>query len=173
MAGHVSPTEPARSEAIVTRLADSAEGSASPERRRLVADALGNAGTPQTLDRVLALTSDPDATVRASAAFALRILEGEGVERRLGSLLSDDSDVAVQVSVVQALAYRSGPACERLLEAGITHPRDEVRRAALDVLVSRMAEDPTARDRVRRISVEDPSTEIRSQAQESLQDLPR
>lgn len=173
MAGHLSATEPDRSEALVTRLREWAERSTETERRRQMADALGNAGTPQALRPILGLTSDPDPYVRASAAFALRFLQGEEVDQRLGSLLADDSDPAVQVSVVQALAYRSGPACERHLEAGVAHPREEVRRAALDVLVSRMADDQAAQDRVRRICVEDASDQIRSQAQEALRNLSR
>ena len=166
MANRLAATDAARSSALAVRLTDLAGKASDATGKRMAADALGNAGRPEVADAVLRLSEDPDVGVRVAAAFSLRFLEGEHVDRRLDALLRD-AQPDVRASAAQALGYRAGAEPLRLLDLAASDADPQVRDVALASLARRI-DDPVVRERVRRMSVEDPSPDLRLRAAELL-----
>lgn len=166
MANRLAATDPSRCSALAGRLTELAGKANDAAAKRIAADALGNAGRPEVADAVLNLTEDPDVGVRMAAAFSLRFLEGEHVDRRLEALLRD-AQPDVRASAAQALGYRAGDGPLRLLDAAASDADAQVRDVALASLARRL-DDPVARERVRRMSLDDPSPDLRLRAAEVL-----
>ncbi len=165
----VSQEDPGRSSGIIAFLLESEKRSQGAEWKRSVLDALGNAGARETLEVVTRYLGDADEGTRASAASALRFVEDASVEDRLAKVLDADSSSMVRAAAAHALGYRSGARVEEILTGASRHADEQVRRCAIEYFARYVGDDERAREVVTRMSVEDPSPELRSLALDVLQ----
>lgn len=89
-------------EAITRALAD------EHDEARLLADlaVLGNTASPRIQHDMMRWSRASSASVRASAAFGLRLVRTDEAEARLLEVLASDEDPAVRSRVASALSYR-------------------------------------------------------------------
>lgn len=131
----IGPAEPARSDRLLAALLGRLERGDTDEKR-LVLGALGNAGVPKTVPRLLPFLADRDPQTRAEAADALRLIVTEETTARLCTLLRSDPDPLVRRQVAITLGFRPLTAGIRaaLTQAQEKDPEEGVRAAAAETL---------------------------------------
>src|SRR6185436_18375861 len=73
------------------RLVEAFQASSTPDERRHWAGALGNVGAIENVERLVELGGDADASVRATAAWALRKTDTDAARAALVQLAGDES----------------------------------------------------------------------------------
>lgn len=131
----IGTAEPARSDRLLAALLGRLEQGDADEKR-LVLGALGNAGVPKTVPRLLPFLTDGDPQTRAEAADALRLIVTEETTARLSALLRSDPTPLVRRQVAVTLGFRPLTAGIRavLTQAQEKDPDEGVRAAAAETL---------------------------------------
>lgn len=136
--------------------------------------ALGNSAGPSVVPAIVAALHDSHAPIRSAAARALRLAQGDDVDRLLASVITSDHDAAVRSDAIFATRFKRplpSPLADALLHAASADATDYVRSDAVAVL----RQNPTASQRIPKtlaqIAQNDIDPGIRRQAKEALASL--
>lgn len=135
--------------------------------------ALGNAGTPAVMPFLQPILSSPDATRRAAAADALRLVRDPEADRWIVDRIADDPDPGVRAAAVATARYRPiEPLFGVLSQALESDPADRVRIQAVDVLTAYVG-NPLVQQAFVAAAAHDSSANVRRLAREGLQPTAR
>lgn len=127
---------PGEAEEIDRRLLSRWDGSSDAAARIALLEALGNSASPRVAPTIEQALRDRRAEVRAAAANALRLVEGEAAERLLAHAITDDADGRVRAAAIAATGFRNlAPLTPALRAAAARDPESYVRAAASARLV--------------------------------------
>lgn len=131
--------------------------------------ALGNAASVETFDYVLERSQSESDDVRAGAIAATERVLDPRVDDRLREALGDPAG-PVRATAVKTLEARGSMTfdaeIERLL---LSDPEARVRGRAVSYFARRPAGDPSARAKLQRAALSDPSETVRNFAREALE----
>ncbi len=148
LARHIERDEPLLADLVHEALVSELAAATDVQARVAVIAGLGNHGRATDRDRLLALLSDDDDEIRASAVFALRHLQDPKITDALVVALGD-TDRAVAMRALESLDDRLEGAegstrLAALANTGAHHP--EVALSMANVLGLRLTEDPSVRE---------------------------
>lgn len=163
--GNDEPSK-AASNAATEQLSRGLASATSGNAKALYLAALGNAGARQSLAALEARLSDPDPRIRQTATFSLRFIEGDDVDRLLGSVLVGDEAVEVRGAAIQAMEYR--PLSHILAQACLTtmqrEPEAMIRMGVVRWLVRELPNAPSSALQALELAKKDADEEIRGMA---------
>ena len=141
------------------------------ERDVQVLNALGNAGSIESLPAILGLAGSSSEEVRAAVAVAVRKLEAPEVEPLLVKL-AGDSSVSVRLSAVSILVERDGPNTSTLLKKICSKdPNEGVRLEAIEYFAGCSSQNIAAVQVLTEVSQNDPSENVRTYASNALKNM--
>jgi HEAT repeat protein len=141
------------------------------ERDVQVLNALGNAGSIESLPAILGLAGSSSEEVRAAVAIAVRKLEAPQVEPLLVKLAADSS-VSVRLSAVSILVERDGPNTSTLLKKICAKdPNEGVRLEAIEYFAGCSSQNVSAVQVLTDVSLNDPSENVRTYASNALKNM--
>ena len=108
--------------------------------------ALGNTGSPQALQPLLAGLVDKSEPVRMAAALALRFQEPKAVLPAMHQVMLSDDSIHVRDNVIEAARYLGAPAAEALVVKALMHDVSKyVRLGAAHTVAAWASEAPGLR----------------------------
>ncbi|MFO0590387.1 MAG: HEAT repeat domain-containing protein [Polyangiaceae bacterium] len=138
------------------------------EERKVYLEALGNTGDPRAFDAIAPYLTDANAILRATATGALRFMTSSAADAALAKAFGD-ADLLVRKAAVHTLPFRpiAGvlAAVTGLLEI---EPELGIRIEIVKGLSIQIAEDEDVTATVEWAAENDPSAQIRQQAQQIL-----
>ncbi|MDA0337820.1 MAG: HEAT repeat domain-containing protein [bacterium] len=132
------------------------------------ADALAKSGAEAATTDIAALLLHNDAWIRMGAAHALGQLRGKAATDALLTALSDSAYAVINAALVGLASQHADVACEPALVL-LADSRPEVRKHAAHTLGQ--LGNPAARERLLRVSEQDPDDGVRFMASRALQAL--
>lgn len=151
---------------LVARL----DGATSDDERVMLLVALGNAGDPVTLTKVLPALTSGSPAVRTAAAQALRRMPADGPIDAALARASTDPESKVRSSAMNAISERapSDALVAAVIAASVSDGTFEVRLEAVRCAKSWLAARPELRPTLERIATGDPNADLRRIALEAL-----
>jgi hypothetical protein len=164
-------TAPERTREIIGELHARLGRAAGGKPRQDLVVALGNAGDPSSLPVLRGLIESKGApaqqgdVARTLAVEALRFIDDPAVDSLLGSLLGAASDSSTRFAVIAAIRFRDvGPFTAQLAEVARHDKVENIRRAAIDLLGSRLGDLPALRPLLEEVAHSDPQPRNRALA---------
>lgn len=139
--------------------------------RILLVNALGNSGSPRTLEALGPALADASPDVRSSAVAALRLIESDDVDELIGKAMLRDDDARVRASATFAAKFQplTDPLQDAIAQAIRGDGDAKVRARAVELAAERLDEvSETVTDALRHASEHDAEPGIRKQAGELL-----
>ncbi len=169
IAHSVARSDPKREQRLIARIEGRLRSARLANRRRLELLALGNASDPSSYDAIVACVRDPDLTVRAGAAIALRHQRSSAADDTLRAMLSDERST-VRIAAASAFSERipGDESYSRLQSIARTDPNGSVRTAATDAVWKARAMHSDARAFVAQVESTDRDASVRKSAQAEL-----
>ena len=169
IARSVEKTDPERACRLVARIEHRLAIARVADRRHLELMALGNAGDVASVDLVERYVEDPDFTVRAAAAMALRHQSSSIADDTLRDMLSD-ARAGVRIAAASAFAERvpGDAAYSRLESLARSDPDSTVRSVATDAVWKTHGTRSDARDFVAEVAQNDREESVRAVARTDM-----
>ena len=166
------PTAPDCARAIVAELHARIDRAPDAQSRQDLVVALGNAGDPSSLPTLRGIIEAKEKTgssSRTMAIEALRFIQDPAVDALLGTLLGRTNDTSTRFAALSAIRFRDvGPFAAQLAEVARRDPAEHIRRAAIDLLGSRLGTLPTLRPLLEEVARSDPDRRNRETAERYL-----
>ena len=163
------PTAPDKTRELVGELHTRLARASDVKSRQDLVVALGNAGDPSSLPALRALIDEKGGASRTSAIEALRFIADPTVDPLLGSLLGRTGDTSTRFAAISAIRFRDvGPFAVQLAEVARHDRVETIRRAAIDLLGSHLADLPALRPLLEEVAHGDPARTNREVAERYL-----
>jgi HEAT repeat protein len=174
MARDMSEDAPERAARIVEWASHELESAPSAEAKRQMLLVLGNAGSARSLPAVASYLRDPEPTLRAAAASALRWIPPGEADRLLLTALASDADADVRLEAAIALGLRATEGANFAVQKQVFFADGDVkvRLAVLRNLWKARESFPEARRLVREAAAKDTAAAVRKAAAEIIADNP-
>jgi HEAT repeat protein len=147
-------------------LVERLDAASTVPERTLALEALGNSGSDQALPALKTALEDSSASVRASAANALRHLQNPEADAQLAKIASGDADTNVRSSALRALIQRTlTDETRKALSSALGQDPDVVvRMTAVDVMSKYLDQESGFQQALKQCSEHDPDTRVRERA---------
>ncbi|HEX4770648.1 MAG TPA: hypothetical protein VH351_07455 [Bryobacteraceae bacterium] len=134
--------------------------------------ALGNSVGAEVVPVIEKATGDSQNAIRATAARALRLAQGDAIDRLLAAAITSDSAANVRADALFAVRFRPAvtpPLGEALVQAATTDAVEYLRSDAIGLLRQHPDASPHTLEALKRIAEKDCKPAIRRQAADALE----
>ena len=168
------PEHPAEADAIDASLIALYLNAKDAREKTELLGALGNSAGPTAARTVDEALGNSSASIRAAAARALRLVPGSDIDRRLATVMLNDSDPSVRADAIFATRFRH-PLSLILADALLKVASDDqviyVRSDALAIVHQNPTASPRIEQTLAQIAESDSDAGIRHQAKDALATL--
>lgn len=158
--GAFAHSDPAQAKPIASELLSRLDRAQSPAERLELVTALGNAGATEALPALRHCIQNGELQLRTRAIESLRFIDDPSIDPLLESILSGRESESLRVAAINALKFRRlGPFTATLAEMAEKDPSSNVRKAAIDLLGSRLSEFPALAGVLERVRAHEPAAQ--------------
>lgn len=170
----IAAFSPERAAKIVDRFIEELKHSSSPEMKKQLLLALGNAGSPRALPVISDFATSSSSGLRATALHAMRFIDSQEAEKLLINALRSDQDNSVRLSAASSLGYRKMTPTSFPIQRQIFLKDSDVnlRLKVLENLWKAHEAFPEVRILVKKAASDDPSEGVRKAAKNIMSQYP-
>jgi HEAT repeat protein len=167
-ASRLAEDDPETSAGVVQRLAAGYGSAPTSDEKIRIVGALGNARSSDSLKVLAQALASPDPAVRTAAAAALRFVADPAADGLLSKAMTSDPEISVRNAALMAAGYRAYDPLAQALETIAKDPDAKLRGVLVSTLTQMAQHDSQSLVLLDWIATNDPSSEVRSQAQGAL-----